>query len=155
MLKLYTTLDYFKDNEIIKVNDDVFYWNYKSYVFSKQAKEYIRKYDGKLEAALIADGARTMISKYGDEILLTELSTGLKTLLNLMHAKPPIKAVDVTECGENILLDIFHEAAEREISIVLRHTELPEFSHISVSVNDKKVASDDTTLYILLTEEGL
>ena len=47
------------------------------------------------------------------------------------------KAVDVTECGANILMDIFIEAEQAKIPIILMHLDFPQFKNFEILVDNK------------------
>jgi len=149
MLKLYTDKSKFAPDDILEWNDGVFSKFTKSLDFTDTDKEFMWKYDG----AKLTGGNNTMYgplvqTRYGDAFAVN-LSTGLKTLLNLLHMKEmsqPYKAIDITECGENILLDVFAKAVEMEIPVILQHAQLPVFDNFSVLVDEDKIVTNDMEL---------
>ena len=140
MLKLYTDDTKFDIDKILYGNDAVFDAHTCWMSFDKSDQDLMQKYD---RASIIDDN-----KKYGASIQtpygiasVTELSTGLKTLLNLRYMKKMSQyvAIDITEAGENVLLDIFEEAVKSGISVILRHTDIPDFKPLSIMVDDNEV----------------
>ena len=147
MLRLYTCTNRFKTEEVLYGNDAVFDAFVSDKVFDALDCEFMMKYDG---AKIIGDHkvhGRIVTTRYGNT-LLTNISTGLKTLLNLRHMKdlPQYRIIDITEAGSNMLLDIFKEAMKINIPVILRHSSLPEFSNLPVLVDDSKLITTNLSL---------
>ena len=143
MLKLYTDDSKFDIDKILYSNDAVFDAHTCWMNLDKSDQDLMQKYD---KASIIDDNkmfGASIQTPYGIT-RVTELSTGLKTLLNLRHMKKMSQyvAIDVTEAGENVLLDIFEEAVKSGISVILRHTDIPDFRPLSIMVDDIEVVND-------------
>ena len=155
MLKLYTDRSSFKNSEILYNNDAVFEVHTSRLQLCEVDKEFMAKYDG---AEIIGENERLGIpvqTRYG-VTHINNLSTGLKTLLNLRHMKtlPQYKAIDITEAGENVLLDIFEQAAESGIPVILGHTYIPKFTHLQIQVDDGDVVADESSLQQIIWTKG-
>jgi len=159
MLSLYTTQNFFDENDIIG-NNDIFFDFHTQYLVSSDDEEL--KYDG---AVILGKSEDSILikTKFGnDNAYMTNLSTGVKTLLNLKYLRDDNiaqhikgkKAVDITDCGSNVLLDVFRLAMEKGMPVILRHTSLPEFNDISINVNNKKVVTNDSELFAILCDGG-
>jgi len=110
--------------------------------FNKDDRDLMWKYD---RAVIIGENkihGPSIETPYGIAHI-GYLSTGLKTLLNLRHIKsmPQYVAIDITEAGENIILNIFKEAIALDVPIILGHTDIPDFSPISILVDDNKIVN--------------
>jgi len=155
MLKLYTDRAPFKNSEVIYDNDAVFEVYTSRLQLDEVDRELMMKYDG---AKIIGENERLGIpvqTRYG-VTHINNLSTGLKTLLNLrhMHTLLQYKAIDITEAGENVLLDIFEHATVLGIPVILGHSYIPKFSHLQIQVNDGEVVTDESSLQqIIWTKE--
>ena len=155
MLKLYTDRATFKNAEILYDNDAVFDVHTGRRSLDDIDRELIMKYDG---AKIMGENERLGVpvqTRYGITHI-NSLSTGLKTLLNLRHmqALPQYKAIDVTEAGENVLLDIFEQATKLNVSVILGHTYIPKFSHIQIQVDDGEIVTDVSRLQELMWSKG-
>jgi len=155
MLKLYTDRASFKNNEILYDNDAVFEVHTSRLQLDEADKELMMKYD---DAQIIGENERLGIpvqTRYG-VTHINNLSTGLKTLLNLRHMKtlPQYKAIDITEAGENVLLDIFEHATELGVPVILGHTYIPKFTHLQVQVDDGEVVADESSLQQIIWTKG-
>jgi len=147
MLKLYTNRLLFKNTEILCDNDAVFEVHTGRSQLDDIDKEMMMKYDGAIVIGENELFGITVQTRYGITHI-NNLSTGLKTLLNLRHmrALSQYKAIDITEAGENVLLDIFKQAMKLDIPVILGHTDIPKFSTIQVLVDDKEIATDASHL---------
>lgn len=155
MLRLYTDRTSFKNSEILYDNDAVFEVHTSRLQLSEADKEFMMKYD---DAQIIGENERLGISvqtRYGITHI-NNLSTGLKTLLNLRHMKtlPQYKAIDITEAGENVLLDIFEQAAALDVPVILGHTYIPKFTHLQIQVDDVDVVADESSLQQIIWTKG-
>jgi len=155
MLRLYTDRTSFKNSEILYDNDAVFEVHTSRLQLSEADKEFMMKYD---DAQIIGENERIGIpvqTRYGITHI-NNLSTGLKTLLNLRHMKtlPQYKAIDITEAGENVLLDIFEQAAALDVPVILGHTYIPKFTHLQIQVDDVDVVADESSLQQIIWTKG-
>jgi len=109
------------------------------------------KYDGARITGKNELHGWTVDTRYGGAYI-TNLSTGLKTLLNLRYIKemPQYAAIDITEAGENILIDIFEHAVTQDVPVILRHADLPEFSGKKILVDDQTIATSKLELASLI-----
>ena len=161
MLKLYTNKSKFGIDKVLYGNDGIFSDYIKSVDFNADEKylerDFMLKYDGAVILGNNAMFGPLMQTKYG-VTHITNLSTGLKTLLNLMNFKEielPYQAVDVTECGENILLDIFLQAERLDVPVILEHSQLPAFNGLQIMVDEAEIVSTKTQLaQIIRMKEG-
>jgi len=155
MLKLYTDSTSFNKSEILYDNDAVFEVHTSRLQLDEADKELMMKYD---EAKIIGENERfgtPVQTRYG-VTHINNLSTGLKTLLNLRHMQtfPQYKAIDITEAGENVLLDIFEQATHMGIPVILGHTYIPKFSHLQIQVDDGEIISDESSLQQIIWTKG-
>jgi len=155
MLKLYTDRSSFKNSEILYDNDAVFEVHTSRLQLCEADKDFMMKYDG---AKIIGENERLGIpvqTRYG-VTHVNNRSTGLKTLLNLRHMKtlPQYKAIDITEAGENVLLDIFEQATALGIPVILGHTYIPKFTHLQIQVDDEYVVADESSLQQIIWTKG-
>lgn len=155
MLKLYTDKKSFKSTEILSDNDAVFEVYTSRSQIDAVDKEYMMKYDG---ARIIGENERFGLpiqTRYGITHI-SNLSTSLKTLLNLRHMQemPQYKAIDVTSAGENVLIDIFKSAMELNVPIILGHTDIPVFTPIQIQVDNGEVVTDASRLQEIIWTRG-
>jgi hypothetical protein len=147
MLKLYTDRTNFNNTEILYDNGAVFQVHTSRLKLDDTDKSFMMKYDN---AKIIGENERLGIpiqTNYGITHI-NSLSTGLKTLLNLRHmnALPQYRAIDITEAGENILLDIFKQATELKVPVILEHTDIPKFTPLQIKVDDGEIVTDASRL---------
>ena len=147
MLKLYTDRSAFKDTEVLFDNDAVFEVHTSRLPLDDVDKELMLKYDG---AKIIGENERfgsPVHTRYGTTHI-NRLSTGLKTLLNLRHIQSlsQYKAIDITEAGENVLLDIFMQATKLDIPVILGHTDIPKFDSLQIQVDGGEIVTDVSRL---------
>lgn len=107
MITIYKKKTSKNDMEIIEVND-AFFNKYTVELLDENAKDVISRID-----------KSEMVSKYSiksrfDEGILNidKLSTGCKTVLNVMYS--PDKIFDIRECGDNAL-DVLYELPQGNI----------------------------------------
>ena len=96
MITVYKLKNIPKDMEVIELND-VFFNKYTSEKIDERASDIIQEID-----------QSNMVDKYtirsrfdGSVLNIDKLSTGCKTVLNVMYN--PDKIFDIRECGENAL----------------------------------------------------
>jgi len=155
MLKLYTNRTYFKDTEVLFDNDAVFEVHTSRFPLDEADKEFMLKYDG---AKIIGENERLGIpveTHYGITHI-NNLSTSLKTLLNLRHMQvmPQYKVVDITSAGGNVLIDIFENAIKLSIPVILGHTDIPEFAPMQILVDDVEVVTNVSRLQEIIWSKG-
>ena len=155
MLKLYTDRTSFKNSEILYDNDAVFEVHTSRLQLCEVDKELMMKYDG---ARIIGENERFGLpiqTRYGITHI-SNLSTSLKTLLNLRHMKamPQYKAIDITTAGGNVLMDIFENAIRLNIPVILGHTNIPEFAPMQILVDNAEVVMSVSQLQETIWSKG-
>lgn len=93
-----------KNKELIKIND-LYFNKYTSAKLDKRAEEIIDRIDSSKMIDQYAISSRFD----GTRLNIDKLSTGCKTVLNVMYN--PDKIFDVSECGENALEAIYSQEA--------------------------------------------
>ena len=88
-------------------------------------------------------------------ITLNDISTGLKTLLNIRWLKrqkniKKVIGVDITECGSNVLDYVFEEVSDGSIPVLLKHWDVLELKDRYIEVNGKTRVKSMNKLYSLL-----
>lgn len=149
MVKLYTGRELVpKEYAVLEYNDAVFNSTVNATMFDEQCLIYIRDIDS---AEVVNVRLNKIETPYG-VAGITDFSTGLKTLLNL-HLKSSEPAwknlcVDITECGGAALFGfIFKAADEKQVPLLLRHSQIPVSLGVDVFINDTlKVGVDDAQL---------
>jgi len=150
MLRLYTNYDKFDEQKVLRFNDAFFDEKVRDGPFDKTATDYMAYYDEAFIIDYDTDPIKVK-TKFGRSTDITNLSTGLKTLLNILYMKQHsngYEAVEVTECGSNILMDIFREARDAKIPLVLKHLSFPQFKDFAVRVDDKKLVTNKSELSV-------
>jgi len=147
MLHLYSSYEKFAGDIVLYNNDTVFNVHTAYSDFDEKDLEFMKKYD---DAELVDPKNKLEISvrtRYGITSIMN-LSTGLKTLLNLRNMKNmnQYKALDITEAGPNVLIDIFNCADELEIPLILQHSTLPSFRYLMICVDDEKFIDSNLKL---------
>lgn len=105
MVKIYTSLEYFKKKEIIYDNEGFFNLRMCGNKLSNRALDKMLKVDN---AKLIDIGLSTIKTPFG-VCDLKCLSTGCKTVINAIYVLEHknefehIKAINATECGYNAI----------------------------------------------------
>lgn len=138
MVKIYTDTALLK-YPLMDINDTYF----DEYVELKEIKDDGVEYMQKIDNATIEDVNTNSIKTPFGVTGKNDLSTGLKTVLNLIymskHEKP--NSLDITECGQNALDAIF-EIQERfgnKIQVYLGHKRVAECD----KGNDRKYCLND------------
>ena len=155
MLKLYTDRTSFKNSEVLYDNDAVFEVHTSRLQLCEVDKELMMKYDG---AKIIGENERLgtpVETRYG-VTHINNLSTSLKTLLNLRHmqAMPQYTVVDITLAGGNVLMDIFENAIRLDIPVILGHTDIPEFAPVQILVDNEEVVTNVSRLQEIIWSKG-
>lgn len=134
MLRIYTSADKInngKETEVIinKIFDTRI--GYKN--IDEEIKAVMQEIDG---AELIGtDGA---IKTDLGVCSIKQLSTGVKTVILMLVYKDRFN-YDVTSCGANVLPKVFEVAERYNISLVLRHTDIPEKDDLLTPINSLMV----------------
>jgi hypothetical protein len=71
-----------------------------------------------------------------------------------MQEMPQYKAIDVTSTGENVLIDIFKSAMELNVTVILGHTDIPEFAPVQILVDDDEVVTSASRLQEIIWSRG-
>ncbi len=134
MITVYKTCTIPKDEEVIEFND-VYFNKHTAVMLDDRAKDIIKKID---HSDLISEYSIT--SRFdGTTLNIDKLSTGCKTVLNVMYN--PDKIFDIRECGDNAL-DVLYALDEGKI-----YCDYPlisfEMDRVIVSDRDKPVTSYD------------
>lgn len=158
-ISIYTSKKYIEDNkELYILSNDSYFSTYTS---QEDFDEIDRMYMKKIDGAQILDQVNNRAIK--SEVVQTKfgittlqnLSTGLKTLLNIRYLiKRKISAVvNIDECGENVLIDIFNLVDNEDIELLLHHTEIPKVEDKFFVVNNKhKIDSRRELVGIIMSE---
>jgi hypothetical protein len=135
MVKIYTSHE-LVNKDVILLNDAFFFKNFTAKMIGEKGKNYMKLVDG----AEIIDYCSGAIKTHFGVGNLDDLSTGVKTILNVLYIidRKLDFAVDVTECGANALECIFMEIDESEwvVPLVLRHTGLSGCSNRNFLINN-------------------
>lgn len=135
MLKIYTNIKDFLEIDGIMSVDAYFNLNVTGEMLSNTCKKYLERY----EYARLIDESGVLVGRFG-AFPLTEISSGVKTLLILVLMKEKkLKKeayINISECGDNILTEVFKYAEELQIPTILRNIELYGVSDFEFLVND-------------------
>lgn len=147
MLRIYTSADKInngKETEVIinKIFDTRI--GYKN--IDEEIKAVMKEIDG--AELLGTDGA---IKTDLGVCSIKQLSTGVKTVILMLVYKDRFN-YDVTSCGANVLPKVFEVAERYNISLVLRHTDIPEKDDLLTPINSLMV-DDKIVDYDMLDAE--
>lgn len=141
MIRLYTSLNFFKPDEILLDNEAFFKNNIGASDISDKGLKAMKLLDG----AILLDKNTGKIQTPFGICSIYDLSTGCKTLLNVIYLieynkYPQVKAINCTECGWNALEQIFELLDETNaFGIIIEHdNELYNCSDRDYLVNDKE-----------------
>lgn len=141
MIKLYTSTDFFKPEEII-IDNESFFNNIDISSFTARSIDVMKKID---QAELLDKNTGKIETPFGITSIM-DLSTGCKTVLNMIYHHenpqdfPTIRAINATECGWNAIEALLTEIDEHciDISIVIEHDDdLYKCSNRDYMINDK------------------
>ena len=130
-------------------NDSYFNEMAQDVDFLKSQSEYLMLIDG---ATIVNDNPTRIDTVFGVADIAA-LSTGLKTLLNILYIKEhnanQFAMVNIDECGDNMLPYIFQEVKDTNIALFLNHAifELP--AEYQIYANNKQVTSAGELLQAL------
>ena len=152
-VNIYTKPEYW-DKCTIKYNDEWFARIIEDEAFQKKYAEVIYDID---KAKIIDYYSGTMETPFATTHI-REMSTGLKTLLNILYLKerPNEKEqhlVFIGECGENVVDRIFRNIAGSEISVFSQDIKATKNWNLLYKINDVEVK--DPIHYIRLWTEGV
>ncbi|GFI11127.1 hypothetical protein IMSAGC007_03600 [Lachnospiraceae bacterium] len=124
MIRLFTSTNYFKPEEII-IDNESFFDNIDIDALSQKSIDVMEQID---KAKLLDLNTGKIETPFGIAGV-TDLSTGCKTVINTIYiyenpnAFPTVKAINATECGSNALEVLFDvlESNNINLSIVLEH----------------------------------
>ena len=155
MLRLYTDANRVDKSRLIRSNNGFFMKYVLSEVLNEKYRDLVETLVAKYDNSVLTDksGVPKIRTRHGFEINPSDLSTGLKTLLNsyyILHNKSDFVGytLDVTECGKNLLLDIFLVAEKAELELLLRHTSIPHFEGFDILVDGDTVINNKHDLII-------
>ena len=149
-LKVYTSPEKIegKGLHLIKSNDAYFNLYTKNMVMDEYTRDMLKKYDG-IETMVgeIPVAVKTKYNGTGHIEYTRAVSTGVKAILNIYFTEEKDKCFNVTECGLNILLDIFKISQEKDIPLILQHCDFPIFSNFQIIINDYYEVNNNFDLY--------
>lgn len=124
MVRIYNSLDYFKNDEVI-IDNESFFNNIPLRELSRDSLCALKEIDG---AEILDMRLGKIQTPYGITDIKS-ISTGCKTALNTVYcvehpeAFPSVKAINVTECGWNALDSIFEYIDTHSVNMafVLEH----------------------------------
>jgi hypothetical protein len=151
VVRLYTDRKYV-NGDVITDNEAYF----DSYISAKSIDEVGRKYLERIDGVAIKDDKTGLIVTPLGAALLENISTGTKTVLNLLHMQRSNEqiSIDITECGANAL-DVVFELMENyngAVNVVLGHADTSECGDREYCVNDAHVVHGGVALSIKLME---
>ena len=153
MVSLYTDKIYVS-GDVTTDNDSFFdrFITAKSIDTDDNGCKYLKQIDG---AKILDAEMGTIITPLGATVL-ENISTGTKTVLNLIHLqrinKPAI--LDVTECGANALDAVFElmDNYVGEVKVLLSHAATSKCKDHIFCINDTHIVNDAVELSIRLME---
>ena len=151
MVKIYTKLDNVRP--IVQDNEAFFRSKVAVRHISSKGRKYLEDID---RAVIIDEKVGTLMTPFG-VIPLDSISTGAKTIQNLMYLQKydNSRDIEVTECGANAL-DIIFELMDNydgDVRILLRHAMTARCGKRQYIVNDTRVIQDGAELSGVLMEE--
>ena len=151
MVNLYTDKKYVK-GDVITDNEAFF----DRYITAKSIDETGRGYLEQIDGARILDDELGTVRTPLGTTILENISTGAKTVLNLLYLQKNNKAaaVDVTECGANALDAVFTliDNNDGAVRVVLSHAETYKCKDRDYCVNGERIAHDAAGLCSVLME---
>ena len=141
MIKLFTSVNYFKPEEIV-IDNESFFYNIPSKSLSNVSLQMMRYID---HAELIDTRTGKIETPYGITGI-ESLSTGCKTVLNAVYITenpeefPTVRAINATECGWNAIEKLlgYIEVCNSDMSVVIEHdNDLYKCSDREYIVNEK------------------
>lgn len=153
MIKLFTDIKLApSETNWVMVNDAFFDANIAVKKLNKRDKELMYEIEG---IKTLDNNSDAVMSRTGI-ITINEISTGLKTLLNIRFLKRNIErvnkpfGVNITECGKNVLDYVFEEVKGGSMFVLLRHFDVLGLKNRYIEVNgDKRVKTMDALFELL------
>jgi hypothetical protein len=136
-----------KNDDVQEFNDSYFEFYTSMEKITEDDKRYIKDIDG--SDFITAD---KIVTKFG-ETVLENISTGCKTMLNIVHH--PEIIFSIVECGANVIDNIFELAkAEQSYTIYANRMILPSYFFLEtpVMINGEKM--NNTEEYVRWWEYG-
>lgn len=153
MIKLYTDTKFAPSNiKWVMVNDAFFDANISVKKLNKKDKELMNTIEG---IRTLDNNYDAVISRTGI-ITINDISTGLKTLLNIRFLKRNIErvnkpfGVNITECGKNVLDYVFEEVKDGSMFVLLSHFDVLGLKNRYIEVNGNKRVKTMDALFELL-----
>ena len=138
MIKLYTDFKFAPDNiDWIRYND--IFFNSKITASMLTDKDFSLM--NEIEGLILISKENSLFKSRTGIISITNISTSLKTLLNIRWLKRQSNltkkyGVDITECGSNVLNYVFDEITDGSIPVVLSHWDVLGLKNRYIEVND-------------------
>lgn len=150
MIKLYTDIKYASDNiEWIYSNDALF----NSKINANQLNSKDLQLMNEIEGLTLNDKTNSLFNSPTGMITIDNISTGLKTLLNIRWLKRQgliNYGVNITECGPNILDYVFEEVSDGSICVLLNHWDVLSCKDRYIEVNGTQRVKTMKNLFNLL-----
>lgn len=152
MIRLYTDLKFAPDNiDWIRYNDIFF----NSKISAGKLTDKDLSLMNEIEGLILVSKKDSLFKSRTGIILITNISTSLKTLLNIRWLKrqkniKKVIGVDITECGSNVLDYVFEEVSDGSIPVLLKHWDVLELKDRYIEVNGKTRVKSMNKLYSLL-----
>jgi len=133
------------EKNVILFNDAFFNTEISARILDSADRYYMKEIDG---AIILDDEMDTIQTRLGTTSL-NNLSTGLKTLLNIRFLlKHPEQyknySVSITECGSNAINYVLDVADNQPVVLILRHSDLKEIkAGVQINFNGKVIDSQD------------
>ena len=151
MVKLYTNMKYVT-GDLITDNEAFF----DRFISAKNIDIEDRKYLKQIDGATIIDAELGTITTPFGASILENISTGAKTVMNLLYLQKNNKPVtlDITECGANALDAIFSlmDNYNGAVKVLLCHAETSRCGNHDYCVNDEHIVHDAIGLSIKIME---
>ena len=138
MIKLYTDSKFAPDDiDWIRYNDIFF----NSKISAGKLTDKDLSLMNEIEGLILVSKEDSLFKSRTGIILITNISTSLKTLLNIRWLKRQANltkkyGVDITECGPNVLNYVFDEITDGSIPVVLSHWDVLGLKNRYIEVND-------------------
>ena len=138
MIRLYTDLKFAPDNiDWIRYNDIFF----NSKISAGKLTDKDLSLMNEIEGLILVSKEDSLFKSRTGIILITNISTSLKTLLNIRWLKRQANltkkyGVDITESGPNVLNYVFDEITDGSIPVVLSHWDVLGLKNRYIEVND-------------------
>ena len=152
MIRLYTDFKFAPDNiDWIRYNDIFF----NSKISAGKLTDKDLSLMNEIEGLILVSKEDSLFKSRTGIILITNISTSLKTLLNIRWLKRQKNiqktiGVDITECGSNVLDYVFEEVSDGSIPVLLKHWDVLELKDRYIEVNGKTRVKSMNKLYSLL-----